>query len=192
MPKYFYGRIKQKDDVRDWKYTPRLHMINRPPSVDLRSMCPPVYDQGPLGSCTGNGIAGAVEFYQKNFHGIEFTPSRLFIYYCERLMEGTVKQDAGAEIRDGIKCVARYGVPPEPVWPYDVRKFATRPSALAFHEALACITPQYEAVQNLDGIRDAIAQHLPVVIGITVYDSFESDVVARTGVVPTLCRRRWL
>jgi C1A family cysteine protease len=66
-----------------------------------------VYDQGQLGSCTGNGIAGAIEFDQRKQGTREFTPSRLFIYYNERVIEGTVTQDAGAQIRDGIKAVAR-------------------------------------------------------------------------------------
>ena len=184
MAKYFYGCIKQKYDVRDWKYSLSAPVASRPPVVDLRPKCPPVYDQGQLGSCTGNGIAGDIEFLQKNFHGTEFTPSRLFIYYCERFVEGTISQDAGAEIRDGIKCVSKYGAPPESVWPYNIKKFATKPTVLAYQEALDCLAVQYEAVQNLNGICDAIALQLPVVIGITVYDSFESDIVAKTGIVP--------
>ena len=36
-----------------------------------------------------------------------FAPSRLFIYYNERVMEGTVNSDSGAQIRDGIKSVGQ-------------------------------------------------------------------------------------
>ena len=69
------------------------------PNVDLRSACPPVYDQGQLGSCTANGIAAAIGFDQmKQGVGDVFTPSRLFIYYNERVMEGTVQSDAGRKI----------------------------------------------------------------------------------------------
>ena len=95
-----------------------------PPAVDLRTQCPPVYDQGQLGSCTANGIAGAIEFDRKKQDLPDFVPSRLFIYYNERVMEGTVAQDAGAQIRDGIKSVAKLGAPPETDWPYDIEKFA--------------------------------------------------------------------
>ncbi len=79
--------------------------------MDLRPECPSVYDQGQLGSCTGNGIAGAIEFDQKKQGTAEYTPSRLFIYYNERVIEGTVNQDAGAQIRDGIKAVVKLGAP---------------------------------------------------------------------------------
>jgi C1A family cysteine protease len=120
-----YGWIRDLPDARDYVYAAPLMRfpIGLPASVDLRSACPPIYDQGQLGSCTGNGIAGAIEFDQKKQGTKEFTPSRLFIYYNERVMEGTVPQDAGAQVRDGIKSVATLGAPPETDWSYDIAKF---------------------------------------------------------------------
>ena len=67
-------------------------------------------DQGQLGSCTANAIAFAVCFDElKQRNKAAFMPSRLFIYYNERVMEGTVSQDAGAEIHDGVKSLNIYG-----------------------------------------------------------------------------------
>src|SRR5205807_1519345 len=81
-----------------------------PTSVDLRSQCPPVYDQGQLGSCTANAIGGAFQFTQmKEQLAQNWLPSRLFIYYNERSIEGTVSSDSGAQIRDGIKSVNQQG-----------------------------------------------------------------------------------
>ena len=110
-----YGWVRDLPDVRDFLYAAPMQRFPQglPPSVDLRSECPPVYDQGQLGSCTANGIAGAVEFDQRKQGVKEFTPSRLFIYYNERVIEGTISQDSGAQVRDGIKSVATLGVPPE-------------------------------------------------------------------------------
>jgi len=48
------------------------------------------------------------------------TPSRLFIYYNEREMEGTVSTDAGANIRDGIKSLKTIGAAPERDWPLNI------------------------------------------------------------------------
>jgi hypothetical protein len=96
-------------------------------SVDLRAKMPPVFDQGQLGSCTANALSGAMGFLHPGLIG-----SRLFIYYNERAMEGTVDQDAGAQIRDGVKTLNKIGVCPEREWPYKVTKFKTKPPAPCF------------------------------------------------------------
>jgi C1A family cysteine protease len=69
-----------------------------------------------------------------------FVPSRLFIYYNERVLEGSIKQDACAMIRNGIKTVARLGAPPEDVWPYDVSAVFTQPhpGCVCRSEARSC------------------------------------------------------
>jgi C1A family cysteine protease len=156
-----------------------------PPSVDLRSECPPIYDQGQLGSCTANGIAGAIEFDQRKQGNREFTPSRLFIYYNERVIEGTVTQDSGAQVRDGIKSVAALGAPPETDWPYDVQKFAQKPPALAYTDAKQDLVASYARVpQVLLQMQGCLAEGYPFVFGFTVYESFESQDVANSGIVP--------
>src|SRR5271165_1571544 len=108
-----YGWIPDIPDARDRVLLLPKRAGALPPTVDLRAGCPPVYDQGQLGSCTANAIAGAVEFDRKKQNLPDFVPSRLFIYYNERAMEGTISSDSGAQIRDGIKSVAKIGAPPE-------------------------------------------------------------------------------
>src|SRR5471030_3320969 len=115
-----YGWIPDLPDQRDHLYTaPIVALGQLPTSVDLRKICPPVYDQGQLGSCTANAIAGAIQFEQlKQNNENAFTPSRLFIYYNERSMEHTINSDSGAQIRDGIKSVNKLGVCNEKIWQY--------------------------------------------------------------------------
>jgi C1A family cysteine protease len=144
-----------------------------------------VYDQGQLGSCTANAIAGAIQFDQKKQSGTEFTPSRLFIYYNERVIEGTVAQDHGAQIRDGIKAVATLGAPPETDWPYDPTQFAKMPPTKAFADAKQDLVSIYARVsQVLSQLQGCLASGFPFVFGFSVYDSFESNEVAQTGAVP--------
>jgi C1A family cysteine protease len=182
-----YGWIRDLPDARDYLYAAPLvrYPQGLPPSVDLRSECPPVYDQGQLGSCTANGIAGVVEFDQRKQGVRAFTPSRLFIYYNERVMEGTVNQDSGAQVRDGLKSVATLGAPPETDWPYDPKQFAVRPPAIAYTDAKQDLASSYSrVVQNLAQMQGCLAEGFPFVFGFTVYESFESQSVTDTGIVP--------
>src|SRR6266480_1815967 len=121
-----YGWTPDMPDGRDLLYAAPVEALEAlPRRVDLRKQCPDVYDQGQLGSCTANAIGGALEFDQMKQNQNAFTPSRLFIYYNERVMEGTVNSDSGAMLRDGMKTVARQGACPEPMWPYLINKFKT-------------------------------------------------------------------
>ena len=129
MPGHTFGWVPDLPDQRDFLYAaPVENMAALPTSVDLRPQCPKtVYDQGQLGSCTANAIAGALEFDRLKEGLPDFVPSRLFIYYNERVMEGTVGTDSGAQIRDGIKSVGTIGAPPESDWPYNIAEFAVKP-----------------------------------------------------------------
>jgi C1A family cysteine protease len=157
-----------------------------PPKVDLRPACPPtVYDQGRLGSCTANAIAAAFEFDLGKQKLPDFMPSRLFIYYNERKIEGTVDSDSGAMIRDGIKSVAKQGVCTEDAWPYDISKFTDQPTKECYTAAKDNQALSYQRIpQSLNQMRGCLANGYPFVFGFTVYESFESSEVAQTGVVP--------
>src|SRR5919108_3127404 len=125
-----YGWIPDIPDQRDFLYAaPPAFLRALPHKVDLRKKCPPIYDQGQLGSCTSNAIAGAIEFDQMKEQLPQiFIPSRLFIYYNERVIERTVNSDSGAMIRDGLKSVGNQGACPEDMWPYDITKFQDQPT----------------------------------------------------------------
>src|SRR5512140_1650264 len=135
--KHSYGWLSDQPDQRDFMYTAvRRVAAQLPSSVDLRPLCPPIEDQGALGSCTGNAIVGALEFLELK-DGLPLVDlSRLFVYYNERVMEHTVQSDAGAQIRDGIKSVSKQGVCSEAKWPYIISKFTVKPTAACYKEAL--------------------------------------------------------
>lgn len=182
-----YGWVPDIPDPRDFFYAaPAQVLLALPPKVDLRSSCPPVYDQGQIGSCTANSIAGAFEFEQGKDNLQQFVPSRLFIYYNERTIEGTTDQDSGARLRDGIKTVVKLGVCPETQWPYSeqMQVVTTKPSKQAYTDALPNRANTYHRVaQNLNQMKGCLAEGYPFVFGFTVYDSFESPQVAKTGIV---------
>jgi C1A family cysteine protease len=181
-----YGWIPDLPDERDHLYAaPPAFLSALPPFIDLRAQCPAVYDQGMLGSCTANAIGGAIEFDRLKQSLADFVPSRLFIYYNERLIEGTADIDSGAMIRDGIKSVASQGVCPEPEWPYVISKFTDKPPAKAYEDAKSDRAVSYQSlVQDLNQMRGCLASGYPFIYGFTVYESFESPAVAQTGHVP--------
>jgi C1A family cysteine protease len=180
-----YGWVPDLPDHRDQLYgAVRRIPAKLPTSVDLRVQCPPVVDQGNLGSCTGNALAGAVGFLEMK-DGVPFTPvSRLFIYYDERVIEHSVNDDSGAMIRDGIKTLVKQGVCAEKTWPYVIAKFTTKPSAAAYKEGADHQVVAYARIQGTDEMRACLAEGYPFVFGFSVYESFESPQVAKTGVAP--------
>ncbi len=188
-----YGWVKDTPDPRDLLFTasPVLAAKPLPKSADLRPGCPPVYDQGQVGSCTGNSVAGAFEFQQKKQLLQDFMPSRLFIYYNERVIEHTTGKDAGAQIRDGIKTVAKQGVPPESDWPYseNMSVVTEKPDAKAYTDALQHTVISYHRISArtasaaLNLMKSCLADGYPFVFGFTVYSAFEGPVVAKTGIL---------
>ncbi len=180
-----YGWTPDIPDRRDIRYSavhkapPRL-----PASADLRPVCPPVEDQGNLGSCTANALAGALETLQ-NIDRVPFVRmSRLFVYYNERALEHTVPQDSGASIRDGIKTLAQQGCCAESKWPYVISRFTVKPPASCFKDGLNHQITSYQRLDTLDDMRGCLAAGFPFVFGFTVYESFESASVAKSGVAP--------
>jgi C1A family cysteine protease len=137
-------------------------------------------------NCTANAIAGAIEFEQikQNMPQV-FIPSRLFIYYNERVTEGTVNSDSGAQIRDGMKSVGTLGDCPEDMWPYDIANFQEKPTDACYQTALQHRAILYQRVnRNLAEMKGCLASGYPFVFGFTVHKSFMTQQVATTGIVP--------
>ena len=168
-------------DSRDYSYT--LSSTKNLNKVDLRPYCSPIENQGNLGSCTGQAIAGAIELLNKR-NRKPTDVSRLFIYYYERLLLGTVNYDSGAYIRDGIKATNHYGASLESYWPYDIKKFKQEPITEAKSDALKRKVTRYERIANFNGCIDALTNGYPVIMGFHVYSSFMTMNVAKTGNMP--------
>lgn len=153
--------------------------------IDLREQFPPVYNQGKLGSCTANGIAGVYEFEEmKQKEEKVFVPSRLFIYYNERKANNTIGKDTGASIRDSVMEISNVGVCPESLWPYDITKFKDSPPQKCYDDATKHKCIEYKRVnQDLQQLKQCLMEGFPMVCGIEVYKSFESPETMKTGIV---------
>ncbi len=180
-----YGWIPDLPDHRDVLFGAVRRIPEKlPRKVDLRAHCSPVEDQGALGSCTANALVGMLE-YLEIVHKVRYVDlSRLFVYYNERVIMHTVEEDSGAMLRDGIKTLVRQGVCLEKRWPYRIPRFAEKPPASCYKEALDRQVLSYQRILTLTEMKACLAEGFPFVFGFAVYESFESREVARTGVVP--------
>jgi len=163
-----------------------------PSSHSLRDDCPPPYDQGHVGSCTANSICAAIKIHCMR-QGSDFEPSRMYVYYKERLIEahGGAITDSGADAQDGLDYIKITGVCREDLWPYIEKNDDVAPPKKCDQDA-----PNHRIVDIKDiddsspealhmGLKSAIHSHgLPVCVGIMVYESFQSPKVAQTGIVP--------
>jgi C1A family cysteine protease len=179
-----YGWIPDRPDKRDLKFYSEAHLdpqLTRDWSVGM----PSAWDQGEAGTCTGQMFAAQALFLRKQQGEPEIMPSRLFSYWAAREREGTTGTDAGAQIRDVIAGAITEGICPEELWPYDLARVTWEPSAEAFERAQYCEVLDYQRVDNTKEAELVAALTIgPVCFGATIYDSFESRDVQRTGVVP--------
>lgn len=179
-----YVVVRDHHDHRDHMYS-AVAPIEVPDLVDLRKGCSPVQNQDNLGCCTGFAIVGALEYDENKQRETFIKLSELFVYFNERDYEGDINKDAGAQIRNGIKLIAKLGVCQESLWPYNETKFKDRPSLECFQDGLLHRALSYERViVDQTNFEHALAAGYPVVMGITVFESFESDEVAANGLVP--------
>lgn len=208
-PQQSFGWRPDLPDARDLMFSANAKVLRTlKPAVDLRPKFEfNVYDQGHIGSCTANAIAAAIQFDRaKAGQAPSFTPSRLFIYYNERNMENTVRYDAGAYIRDGIKSAAKLGVCKETTWPYDDTAppnqdapfpdgapASTKPPKAAYAEAENFQVVSYmRLMRNLSQLRSCIAEGFPFIFGFTVYESLwgEDGLPQATVPLPNLAREK--
>ena len=178
-----YGWVPDIPDSRDYLYSAIKPVIKLPGEADLRKSCSVIENQGMLGSCTANALAGNLEFLDNIADANYKDVSRLFIYYNERALEGTVDFDSGASLRDGIKTLKKMGACWEDIWPYIVERFGKKPTKRCYLEAKKHCIESYHRLDTVSEMLTCITEGYPFVFGFAVYESFESQRVAKTGVV---------
>ncbi|MFN9620613.1 MAG: C1 family peptidase [Synechococcaceae cyanobacterium] len=160
-------------------------------SVDLRSWCSPVENQGSLGSCTAHAGVGMVEYFERRAFGRHIEASRLFLYKATRnLLHWS--GDTGAFLRSTMKAMTLFGVPPEEYWPYVEADYEKEPSAFcySFAQSYQALTyyrldpPGTRPASLLDSIRTYLSRGLPLMFGFTVYSSISQASPDNGGEIP--------
>lgn len=190
--KQAFGWVRDLPDIRDYhaasekvagilKHSKALKGVSKakPASVDLRPWCSPVEHQGDLSSCTAHAGVGMVEYFQRRAFGKHLDASRLFLYKTTRSL-ARLSGDSGAELRDTMKAMVLFGMPPESHWPYDIARFDEEPSAFLYAYAQSYQSLVYYRLDPLGlplpsllaALKANLAAGLPAMFGFAVYDSF--------------------
>lgn len=187
-----YGAVRDAPDQRDYRYTPAAAPKKLPAQVDLRPLCPRVHEQGRINSCTAHAVAGAFQFEQRRLGLKDFSPSRLFILYNTLCIVRAIHK--GASLRIALKAVATLGVCPEKVWPFSYTQaaMARKPDERAYHLAEHHKITRYERIVMGRRSRDEflrlmkcrLAEGFPFLFTFLVHESFESEHVKNTGIMP--------
>lgn len=178
--KLYRYNLKRERVAQNHVHNFGIHTL--PKIVDLRLKCPPICSQGNLGSCTSFALASAFQYLDPKWNG-----SHLFLYYNERMLDNpyNITDDSGSTISQGIVALKKFGICKETSWPYDVEKFATKPPNSCYVEGkLHQVINAIPIAQTQNAMKQCLASNFPIALGIAVYESFESDEVAKTGIVP--------
>jgi len=184
-----YGWKPDKPDWRDHKFVPMVSRL--PPQAFLsQSFLPSIGDQGEQGSCTGWSSAKACDYLRAaSKQDLSLLMSPRFAYWNARVLEGTSGDDSGAEIRDVVKGIKKFGIASWAACPYDDKDWVTPPSREAFNEARSDVLKDYariwgDGTVRLRQVKQAIVRGWPVIFGFTVYENFEAAEMARNGLMP--------
>ena len=195
--KKFYGPVKRSEfnvlnkkmlnvrtdtpDYRDYDISsaPIIHITS---DNSLRRYCPPVKNQGWLGSCCSHAYCNALEILWIKRNDPVST-SELFHYYMARKLEKTWPSDSGMQMRTGAKVLEKFGTCFEEQIPYDLKNFNITPSWVASVTARFFRIKHYYRCYNSKDISYALSKGFPVCIGIRVDKSFLHN---KTGFVNRL------
>ena len=163
-------------------------------SASIKQYCPPAYNQGSLDSCTANAFCMAYRIL--NIIGqtadATFLPSRLYIYYKERLLmyndDAALIKDTGGVVPDACAWAKKNGICSESSWPYIASQVNVAPPAICDVEATTHKITGYSSLVNgstlVNTFRTALTNSQPIMLAFFVYSSFESAAALSTGVVP--------
>jgi len=178
-----YGAKPDVFDSRDHVAMPPARGLLLATEIDLRQYDAPIRDQGQEGCCTMMAGSALLHWLFRAFKGMDLIFSPQFGYRAERIVEGTVKEDAGAQSRTMMAVLHDTGLCLEQSLPYKDTGWTEPTTEAQLNEAQKYRIGAYHRVPNLNTLLSVLSSGYPASLAIAVYESFESDAVARTGLV---------
>ncbi len=173
MARYALGCIKDPYDHRDFSMSHFLKAAPVAEEVDHSKQMPPVFDQGPAGTC----VACATAYYDKTFQkGIEhgwplataehqFSP--LYIYSQRR----NQPEDGGMTIREAMKIIQEQGVCSLACMPYDPHRINVAPTPEQRQAAQPYRAKSYARITSI-GEMEAYLMTNCFIAGVMVHEQF--------------------
>lgn len=175
---------------------PKLHLaqkLNLPAEFSLKKYVKNIYYQGKLGACTAFAIKGILKvlYPQKDF-------SALFLYQLELMKDHPTRkyiQDVGSNALTGLQVISMTGICEEKYFPYTLDQKAIpinfgKPIPFeAYKNAQLHKFIRYSDVSKnfknpLTTIQTCLNEGYFVLMAFVVYESFMSDEVISTGIMP--------
>jgi C1A family cysteine protease len=161
--KLIANTVKAKKDKRDYKCSAAV--VEVPVSFIIANR-PSIRNQGTIGSCASHAAIRAYEIQAKQYNTY-IEGSEMFHYYVVRHeINGANDKDSGMSVRDACKGVAKYGMSIEYAWKYDIAKYNTKPSWIAYSIANLYKLDSYECCFNIEDIKKSISLGVPVICGV--------------------------
>ncbi|MEJ1933460.1 C1 family peptidase, partial [Nostoc sp. NIES-2111] len=162
-----------------------------PTVIDLSFWCSPVRDQGSLNSCTAFAAIALLEYFENRNFGQTIDASPLFLYKAAR-KKMNVEGDVGASIRETMKVLALFGVPPEESWPYEEDRFDKEPDPYCYayaqnYKSLKYFLLDYAGITTeslLFQVKAVLAAGFPCIFGLTLYTSVYEKTNYEKGYIP--------
>ena len=121
-----------------------------PPHVDWREYCAPVEDQQGLPTSPAHACIAMVQYFERRASGRLQRPSRAFLHYNARRLQGSGAL-GGTALRVALKALVQFGLPPEVSWPYTPENLATEPSPFVYGASRDCKAVRYIRLDPPDG-----------------------------------------
>lgn len=186
MSKFALGLKRDEPDPLDYKMEDRYCgglPIKLPSSYSIKDRCPPVWNQQAENSCTGHSGACARSVIE-NDNTLEL--SRAFLYFQERVLTGDTNADDGSSMRCIMDALKKYGICLNSEMPYKAGDYKTPPTEQNYKNAEKYKIKSYLRINTgVEGIKQWLyLKKQGVCFGIAVYDSMQSENVAKNGILP--------
>lgn len=185
---YTLGCKKDPRDLRDIPMGLVLPVIPIPSDLDYAKAMTPVRDQGAEGTCVGfAAVVGVKEYADSKEYNKKILLSPRFLYnFCKKL--DSAPDQEGTYPRIAMKVLFKYGVCPESFWPY-------KPYQSNDHKAGADLKAKvyrikaYARLEGIDEMKRSLFVNGPFLAGVTVYNSWFTKIVNKTGIIPMPTRK---